>query len=117
MLTAKLGKTKNSSRYFEFLIDSGSDYTIIPQSDAAILGIDYEKLRSKEIIVEAANLSKIHGKETKMNIAIREYSFVIPVLITKEEVDRLIGRKGVFTHFDITFRENAGIVVLKNIFE
>ena len=114
MLTAKLGKAKGPSRYFEFLIDSGSDYTIIPKSDAEILEVHYDQLESKEIKVEAANLTVMHGKEAKLKIEIMGEILTIPVLITKEEVDRLLGRKGVFTKFDITFKEKAGVVIFKS---
>jgi hypothetical protein len=49
MLTAKLQKGKNKARYFEFLIDSGADYTLISKSDAYLLGIEYEKIDTKEL--------------------------------------------------------------------
>lgn len=113
VLTAKLGKTKNNSKYFEFLIDSGADYTIIPQSDAEILGINYENIKSKEIIIEAANLTKIRTKEVRLTITIRDISFTIPVLISEKEVERLIGRKGLFDKFEITFKQKLNKVVLK----
>lgn len=44
-IMAKLSSGENTPRYFEFLIDSGSDYTLIGQSDALILGIDYKNIK------------------------------------------------------------------------
>ena len=46
---AKLRVKKSKARYFEFLIDSGADYTLISKTDAYVLGIDYKKIRKKEI--------------------------------------------------------------------
>lgn len=64
MMTAKLQKGKNKARYFEFLIDSGADFTLISQTDASLLGINYHELETKEIKVEVADLSFIHAKKT-----------------------------------------------------
>ena len=83
MLTAKLSKSKDKSRYLEFLIDSGSDFTIIPKSDAMILGIDYDEIKSKEIKIEAANLTVMHGKEISLNFEVADEKFKIPVLVIK----------------------------------
>lgn len=113
MLTAKLGKKGGQPRYFEFLIDSGSDYTIIPQSDAAILGVNYKELSTKEIEIHTANLTTMHGKEARMILTIGKFDLNIPVLIIKEEVERLLGRKGVFSEFEITFKERNNTVVFK----
>lgn len=102
-------------RFFEFLIDSGADYTIIPRSDALIIGLEYPKISGKEIKIQTANLSYMHAKEVKLYMTFRDYIFTIPVLIAKEEVDRLLGRKGFFNKFEITFNEHASVVKLKKI--
>ncbi len=113
MLMAKLKKDSGRARYFEFLIDSGADFTLISKSDAYLLGIDYSELKTKEIKVEVANLAFIHAKKTNLHIEISEKIFTIPVLIAKEEVERLLGRKGVFENFDITFKEQEEHVLFK----
>ena len=105
MIMAKLGVSPESSRYFRLLIDSGADYTIISQKDAILLGLDYRKMRSPEIKVEVANLTSIHAKKTTLWITIETVELRIPVLVTKEEVECLLGRKGVFDYFDVTFQE------------
>lgn len=111
MLMAKLRKENGKARYFEFLIDSGADYTLISRSDGLILDIDYNELQTKEIKVEVANLNFIHTKEVKLFITIEDKDFAIPVLIAKEEVECLLGRKGIFEHFDITFQESQQQVI------
>ena len=113
-LTAKLRKGNNKARYFEFLIDSGADFTLISQSDALLLGIEYKSIKTKEIKVEVANLTYIHAKRTNITITIGNNNFAVPVLVAKEEVERLLGRKGVFDKFDVTFKEKSQEVIFKN---
>lgn len=115
MMTAKLRKGRNKARYFEFLIDSGADYTLISQSDASLLGIDYSELKTQEIKVEVANLACIHAKKTKVTLTIGNHDFTISILIAKEEVERLLGRKDVFSEFKITFKENSNFVIFQEI--
>jgi len=115
MIMAKLGLSKNKSRYFRLLIDSGADYTLISKSDAAVLGLNYKNINTKEIKVEIANLAFIHTKKSHLTITIEDNSFKIPVLIAKEEVECLLGRKGIFDKFDILFREKEGQVIFIEI--
>lgn len=111
---AKLRKHKGKARFFEFLIDTGADYTLISQYDAALLGIDYKKLKQKEIQVEVANLAFIHTKKMSLILTLEEDDISIPVLISKENVASLMGRKGIFEHFDVLFQErNAQVVFAK----
>lgn len=56
-ITAKLRKRNGRTRYFNFLLDSGADFSLISKSDAIVLGIDYSLIESKEIKVEVANLT------------------------------------------------------------
>ena len=118
MVMVKLGLPGGKARFFEMLIDSGADHTLISKSDAAVLGLDYEKIRSKETTHTAANLSLMHGKMAKMLITFivskdKEIKFEIPVFVTKEEIERLVGKKGVFDEFEITFKEKEQKVIFK----
>lgn len=113
MLMAKLRHGKNRARYFEFLIDSGAGVTLISKADAFLLGIDYSKLPGKEVRVEVANLTFIHAKQIRLTLTIEGQDFSIPVMIAKEEVERLLGRKGIFENFDITFKELEKEVIFK----
>lgn len=110
-LTARLCVPGNRARYFDFLIDSGADITLIPSSDAMILGLKYSAIEGEEIEVEVANMTILHTKRVGLDITIEDDTFRIPVLVAKEEVERLLGRKGVFDKFDITFREKDKEVV------
>lgn len=94
------------------LVDSGADYTLIAQSDASLLGIDYQKIKSVEMKVEVANLAVIHAKKTEIQLRIDTIELEIPILIAKEEVECLLGRKGFFYRFNILFQEQKNKVVL-----
>ena len=111
----KLGLPGKRARYFELLIDSGADYTLISKSDAMIFGLDYDKLTTKEQELEAANQTKILAKKTTLMIAINGDELKIPVFISKNEVERLLGRKGIFENYEITFQERKQKVIFKKI--
>lgn len=113
MLMAKLRKLNGKARYFEFLIDTGADYTLISQYDAHLLGINYKNIKQKEIKVEVANLAFIHTKKVSLLLTLEGYDFHIPVLVAREEVESLLGRKGIFEHFDVLFREYNQQVLFK----
>lgn len=115
MVTVQLKASQGKARYFEMLIDSGADYTLIPKTDALLLGIDYNSIDSQEIKVEVANLAFIHTKRTNIILTIHDIEISIPVLIAKEEVECLLGRKGVFDVFDVIFQESKNqVVFIKN---
>ena len=115
MLMAKLGNDKSSARYFEFLIDSGADYTLIPKSAATILGVDYDKIPNQKTKIETANLQSIRAKKTELLFIMSNIKFKIPVLICEAEVECLLGRKGIFENFDITFKEKDREVIFDKI--
>ena len=114
-IMAKLSFGENTPRYFEFLIDSGSDYTLISQSDALVLGIHYEDIRGQESTAELADLNIIHTKKINLELKIDDITLNIPVLVAKEKVECLLGRKGVFDKFDILFQESKQQVILKKL--
>ena len=112
---AKLKKGNGKARYFEFLVDSGADFTMISKSYSSLLDVDYDTIKSAEIKVEVANLAFIHAKKITLILTIEGNDFSVPVLIANEEVECLLGRKGVFESFDITFQENQQQVIFKKI--
>jgi len=115
MLMAKLQYQNNRSRYFEFLIDLGADYTLISESDAMLLGIESKDLLGEKINVEVANLQFLEVHKVDLLITIEGVEIDIPVLISKTECECLLGRKGVFDKFDILFKEkNQECVFSKN---
>ena len=115
MIMAKLRKENCKARYFEFLIDSGADFTMISKSYAAVLGLEYAKIKNTEIKVEVANLTFIQAKRTTLILTIEGNDLAIPVLIANEDVECLLGRKGFFENFDILFQENQQQVIFKKV--
>jgi len=90
---------------FVAIIDSGSDFSYIPQWVAEALGIE---IKGRESEVTTVN-GKMKVIEDFVKIAIRHdkniESFIIPVdvPVEKEHTDEIIlGRKGFFDRFDIT---------------
>ncbi len=111
-ITAKLGKNKDELHFIDFLVDTGADYTMMSRFDAAAIGVDYEDIKAKEIVLEAANMTTIRGKETRLIMDIRDITFSIPVIITKGENERVLGRIGFFDRFDVTFKQKHGSIIL-----
>lgn len=61
--------------------------------------------------VEVANLAFIHTKKTTLTLTIEKENFPVPVLVARENVESLLGRKGLFNKFDVLFKENEEKVV------
>lgn len=112
---ARLRKEDGVPRYLEFLVDSGSDFSMISNTTAMVLGLEYEKLKTEEVKVELANMSYMHTKEAALTVTIEGNDLKIPVLIAREEADSLLGRKGVFEKFDITIQESQQQVIFKKV--
>ena len=112
---AKLGVPGKKGRIFELLIDSGADRTLISRSDAMIFGLDYDKLTTKEEELDAANETKFLAKKARLLITINGEEFRAPAFISKNQVQPLLGRKGVFDRYEIIFRESEQKVIFKKI--
>ncbi|MEK7524679.1 MAG: retropepsin-like aspartic protease [Patescibacteria group bacterium] len=110
---ARLRKPNGKARYFELLIDTGADYTLISQYDAQLLGLKYKAIKQKEIKVEVANLTFIYTKKVSLLLTIEGHEFTIPVLIARDGVESLLGRKGLFEHFEVVFQEYNQQVIFK----
>lgn len=106
---------KGISMKFVAIVDSGSDVSYLPQWVADALGI---KIKGKENIADTVN-GKINVIEDFVQITLRHKNncerFTIPVDIPvdKDYTDEIIiGRKGFFDRFDITFKENSKRIIL-----
>lgn len=113
MLMAKARYGKGRARYLEFLIDSGADYTLISKSNAYLLGLNYSEINKREVKVEVANLAFISTKKVSLKLTIEGEEINVPALIANQEVENLLGRKGVFDKYDITFKEREQRVIFK----
>lgn len=105
---------KGRSLQFVAIVDSGSDMTYLPQWAAEALGIEP---KGKTIDVQTVG-GKVKVIEDFVHVTIRHKitteRFIMPVNIPlgKEHSDEIIlGRKGLFDRFDITFKENSKRIV------
>jgi len=110
-LTAKFQVDGGTARYLTLLIDSGADYTLISHISALLLGVDYHSLDVPEIDLETANLEIMKAKKIHLTITIEGQNLTIPVLISNQYIENLLGRNGVFKHFDILFQESRQKVI------
>jgi len=89
---------------YNMIVDTGADYTILPFSDAADLGIDLEK----ECI--SFETRGIGGTETvyllrrKVKVEIGNFSREIPVgFLSRDDIPELLGRQECLNNFDVLF--------------
>ncbi len=99
------------------LVDSGATHAFIPRKIADLLGL---KIDDSDRISVTAIGSHPDGIESTMKITIlgergKKYEATIPVTILDDpDIDEIIlGRKGLFNIFRITFHENEKYLVLK----
>ena len=106
---------KNSIEVLGYL-DTGSDVSLISKDFADLIGINYFEqteifgITGDEMEVDIGNVNIIVGKRSE------KYNFTIPTLITrKEDSQVIIGRKGFFDQFKITFIESEKKVTFKKL--
>lgn len=87
---------------FDFLLDTGADCTMLPAHMAEILQIDLKKARKTHSMgIEGEGLSV---RMSKINIKIGNTKLQIPCLFSPNETTPFIlGRLGIFSHFNILF--------------
>jgi len=96
------------------LLDSGADFSIFYKSDAIRLGLDWES--GDETTFNNADGNSFLVKKFKISIEI-EGVVIFPAEIFFMENAKnsmpLLGRKGVFEHFEIVIREKEKVVELR----
>lgn len=98
------------------LIDSGADISYLPTYMADYLGIPYRRFQLKSVTT-LAGLRKVYHSKVDIHLpADNEEKFSIPVQIPSDNNERdipILGRKGFFERFKITFDEREKRVVLE----
>lgn len=100
------------------LVDSGADNTVVPKDLAVMLG-----LKDTAVEGETGGIGgKVKVKRSRLTFEVRgrreKYCLDVPVLVLQEgysDVPLLLGRRGFFEEFEITFRQNEEKIVLKKI--
>jgi len=105
---------------FDALIDSGADTSVIPKYLAKALGVEES---------EAEEMTKVLGgkmrfRRTTIDIAIDDtqdkQTLKIPAIVLQDDtfdVPFLLGRKGFFDNFHITFRQNEEEIQLSKVIQ
>lgn len=95
------------------LIDSGSDFTIIPYEIGKSLGFSdgIEEIRRKAYGVSGSFIFL----EKELECTINKHKFNLPVawLLTKDNEDIILGREIVFDLFDIEFKQADEKIIFK----
>lgn len=87
-----------------FHLDSGATTSILPGSDAAVLGLGASE--GKRIAVRGIAGEPLMGRHSSIVIRLNEKKLRIPIIfIESVSVPRILGREGVFPLFGIIFDE------------
>lgn len=93
------------SRVIESLVDSGSDWNLLPAYYAEAIGLNFSK--TKPVFITGIGGIKVKSFPSKIRLFIEAYSFETEVLFSYEHQIPLLGRKGFFNLFKkVILREN-----------
>jgi hypothetical protein len=85
-------------------IDSGATTSILPKSDAEVLGIDFKA--GKKMLVRGVFGESLTGRRHLIRIQFNQLKIKIPVIFVEDIfVPRILGREGIFPQFGILFDE------------
>ena len=104
--------TKSGYRFFSFILDSGTDCTMLPRYEAEHIGIDLSLCpKSHSIGIEGQG---INGYVAKITIKIGQDSFPIRCIFSeKDTTPYLLGKMDIFDKYNITFdNENEKIIFI-----
>ncbi|UCE36919.1 MAG: hypothetical protein JSW00_15670 [Thermoplasmata archaeon] len=102
------------------LLDSGSDFSMIPVSISEALGINIKRLKKTKTI--GIGGIPIEVKMSELGLILKrgreEYDLSMPVQINlNPDVIPLLGRTPLFDEFDVTFRQWKNQINLKKMTE
>lgn len=87
-----------------FHIDSGATVSILPASDAAVLGLRLS--HGKRVIIRGIGDSLLSGYRHAVTFRLNGRSVRVPaVFVEHVATPRILGREGIFTVFSILFDE------------
>lgn len=113
-IVLELINDQGRQRYVEFLIDTGADQTVISSTNI-LIDLDYKDIPGPEVNLEMANSSFFKAKQMNFVIKICGGNVLAPVYVVNQVIENLLGRRGIFEHFDITFQETKQQVIFKEV--
>jgi predicted aspartyl protease len=107
-------KTPGGNRRFRFLLDSGTDFTMMPRSAARQLGLSLKG--TKEMSVTGIEGSETTAWLSEITVEIGGSELPLPCLFSSiERTPYLLGRMGFFQRFNITFDNARKKIILEDI--
>jgi hypothetical protein len=99
-------KVRNKWQPLEMIIDTGADYSLLPEQYAAILGIDLVKECLVETTVGVGGVETVYQYKN-LPIRIGNWQKHIPVgFLRRNDIPALLGRLGCLEIFRLTFIKN-----------
>ena len=98
------GKQTSETLYGVFLIDSGATVSVLPASDAEMLGIQLTK--GAKTIIRGLGATDFFGYRHMITCMLGVYTISLPVVFIDHPATlRILGREGLFDKFLILFDE------------
>lgn len=89
---------------YTMIVDTGADYTILPFSDAADLGVDLEKDCLSFETRGVGGTETVYLLKRKIEIKIGVFTRKIPVgFLSRDDIPELLGRQGCLNGFSVLF--------------
>ena len=100
-------------RRFRFFLDTGADFTMMPNSAAELLGLNLEEAQERKVTgIEGSGVSARLGRIT-LKVGFMEVT--IPCLFSSiESMPFLLGRMEIFDRFNIAFDNQRKRVILES---
>lgn len=93
-------------------IDSGADVTLFPLSFGRLLGLTIDGEEIKELKGVGGSTVAVVFKVIPIRIDEREFKVKVAWCL-KEEVPALLGRKDIFDHFHVQFKQDEKVIEFK----
>lgn len=89
---------------YNVIVDTGADYTILPFSDAADLGVDLEKECRSFETRGIGGTETVYFLRRKIKIRIGDFVRRIPLgFLSRDDIPELLGRQECLNNFDVLF--------------
>ncbi|MGD9128895.1 MAG: retropepsin-like aspartic protease [Candidatus Woesebacteria bacterium] len=90
------------------VIDTGADYTILPEFLALQLGIDLQKDCERLLTIGVGGKTPVYFYP-RLRVRVANFERIIPVGFLKAEIPALMGRQAFFETFETSFIRNKRI--------